>query len=203
MRRAGFTLIELLAVIVILSILMAFLLTTLGRQEETVRVNLTRTFLENVEAVVGEYERGEGDFPASAWSGEWGPQPNATNLGAEALVVALWREGGGGVNLSEDVLVNTDEDRASRRLTVFARRDLFELRDQWDNPIAYFHHRDYGRQDLYVTEDPETGELLETTAVARRSERTGDWANRRTFQLLSAGPDGRFGTEDDITNFED
>lgn len=203
MRRAGFTLIELLAVIVILAILMAFLLTTLGGQEEAVRVNLTRTFLENVEAVVGEYEREEGDFPPSAWSSEWGAQPNATNLGAEALVVALWREEGGGVNLSEDVLVNTDEDRASRRLTVFPRRDLFELRDQWDNPIAYFHHRDYGRRDLYVTEDPETGELLESTAVARRSGRTGDWANRRTFQLLSAGPDGRFGTEDDITNFDD
>lgn len=203
MRRAGFTLIELLAVIVILAILMAFLLTTLGGQEEVVRVNLTRTFLENVEAVVGEYEREEGDFPPSAWSADWGAPPNMTNLGAEALVVALWREDRGGVNLSDDVLVNSDGDRSRDRLTVFPRLDLFELRDQWDNPIAYFHHRDYGRRDLYLTEDPETGEPLESTAVARRSERTGDWANRRTFQLLSAGPDGQFGTEDDITNFED
>ena len=33
-------------------------------------------------------------------------------------------------------------------------------------------------------------------------ELTGVYANAQSYQLISAGPDEEFGTEDDITNFE-
>ncbi len=199
--RAGFTLIEVLAVILILGILMAFLITTLGGQGDAVRSNLTRTKIEQFSAEISAFESATGRYPVSSWKEEWGTQPNQVNVGIEALVVQLWAAERGGTHLSEDDLVNMDGDAASRKLTVFELNDLFELRDAWDNPLAYIERMDYGKPLVYLTESPVTGEQIETAVLAAENKRTGGFFNPRTFQLLSAGPDGDFGTSDDIGNF--
>ena len=199
--NAGFTLIELIAVLAILSILAYFLYTNLGDAQGAAKQSLTEAQLQEIEAACSEYENEYGDWPSSAFAGEDGAAPNELNVGSEGLVVALWSEAWQGGGLEEDALVNTDGDATRKNVTSFAVRDLFELADQWDNPIAYFHHRDYGRVDVYVTSDPDTGEEVETSAVARKSDKTGRWAKPRGVQLISAGSDGRFGTEDDLTNF--
>jgi hypothetical protein len=105
------------------------------------------------------------------------------------------------MNIHEDNLDNTDGDRTRRSLTMFPTSDLFELVDQWKNPIAYFHHRDYGRKDLYMSYDNASGVLLETLVSALKNPKTESFYNPRGFQLISAGVDGAFNTEDDITNF--
>lgn len=48
-----------------------------------------------------------------------------------------------------------------------------ELVDHWGRPISYYHHRSY------------SGPPRETT-----------------FRLISPGPDGKEGTDDDVTNFK-
>lgn len=199
--RSAFTLIELLAVIVILGILMAFLLTTLGGQTDAVKHNLTRTRIEQFAVEISSYEREQGRFPISTWKEEWGSPPNRVNLGIEALVVQLWAKDRGGTHLSEDELINMDADVSSAQLTVFPRRDLFELRDAWDNPLAYMERTTYGDTFAYVTESPVTGERIESQVKAVQSAKTGGYHNPRTFQLISAGADGEFGTDDDIGNF--
>ena len=200
--KAGFSLIELLAVIVILGILAAFLVPRLAGMGESTRASLTRAQLTVLESAIKEYEHEVGDFPPSAWRDEWGGQPNGVNIGAETLFVTLWSESWGGTSLKEDELVNTDGDQARKPLTTLGSRDLFELSDAWDNPIAYFHRRDYDRGDLYLTLDPETGDEYEETVKARMSSKTKSPHNPRTFQLISAGPNGQFGDDDDITNFK-
>ncbi len=202
-RRAasGFSLIELLAVMVILGILVAFLVTTLGGQSDAVKVNLTRTKIEQFAAEIATYEREQGRFPQSSWKEDWGSPPNRVNLGIEALVVQIWAAGRGGTHLSEDDLVNLDGDQSSTQLTVFPRRDLFELRDEWNNPLAYIERTQYGESSIYFTESPVTGEPIESTVTGVQSAKTGTYHNPRSFQLLSAGPDGEFGTPDDIGNF--
>ena len=50
------------------------------------------------------------------------------------------------------MLVNSDGDPLAKTPTGFESADLCELEDEWGNPIAYFHHRDYGRDDAYVTQ---------------------------------------------------
>lgn len=201
-NRAGFSLIELLAVIVILGILAAFLVPRLAGLGDSTKASLTRTQISVIESAIREYENETGDFPASAWQDEWGGVPNGLNLGAEVLYVSLWAESYGGVTIKEDELINSDGDEARKNLTTLGSRELFELRDHWDNPIAYFHRRDYDRGDLYLTYDPETGEEYEDTVKARVSEKTKSPHNPRGFQLISAGPNGRFGDDDDIANFE-
>jgi len=198
--RGGFTLIELLAVIVILTILMAFLVPKLMGAEDVVKAENTRAFMLQVQAVLAEYENETGDYPRSDFTAEMGSPPNTLNLGAEALVAHLWSERFDGLGLSDDRLVNTDGDSAPKRITTLGNRQLFELRDDWDNPISYLHRRDYGRVDTYVTIDPETGVELDQNQVrARMNDVTDRYENPKTYQLVSPGEDGLFGTEDDIT----
>jgi prepilin-type N-terminal cleavage/methylation domain-containing protein len=201
-RRAGFTLIELMAVIVILGILMTFLISTLVSSMKVAEQLATEGYLQQIATAVANYEAEMGDYPPSAWKNEWGPVPNKTNLGGECLCLSLWSEEYGGCGLSEDKLINIDEDQGKKNLTTHVNRDLFELKDAWDNPIAYFHRRDYGREDMYWTMDGETGESLESTVKAMTNPVTGNARNPRKFQLISAGEDGLFGTEDDLGNFE-
>jgi prepilin-type N-terminal cleavage/methylation domain-containing protein len=198
---AGFTLIEMLAVLAIIAILTAVLVTQIGGARDAVEVRLARVLLQQIDLAVADYEVDHGDWPASSFAGE-GAVPNAINLGGERLVVALWSDGREGAGLSADELGNTDGDQSASALTDIPTRDLFELADPWGNPVAYFHHSDYGRADVYHTFDPVTGERRETQVTALKNPKLGRFYEHRRFQLLCAGADGAFGTDDDIANFK-
>jgi len=201
--RAGFTLVELLAVLLILSILGFVLITQLGTAEDSTRASLTRARLQQIQLAIETWESDHGDFPRSAHGDERADAGlDTVNLGAECLVLALWSDGDEGMGLSADELINADGDAARRSLCDLPARDLFELGDLWDNPIAYFHHADYGRVDLYRTYDTATGEPVESRVQAHQNPRTKLYYAHRGFQLLSAGADGVFGTDDDLTSFE-
>ena len=202
--RAGFTLVEIMAVIVILSILMAVLVTSLGSSGEIVHAKNTRMFLDQVGTLLVDYETQKGDFPASSFPGDLSDTPSAANMGGEMLVMSLYPAAGNyqADDVPEDRLCNTDGDQTKTPLSNFASGNVFELADDWGNPIAYIHRRDYKERAVYITEHPETGERIENSVGARKSPKTGEFYHRRRFQLISAGPDGEFGTSDDIANFE-
>jgi len=205
-RRAGFTLIELLAVIVILSILAYFLVTNVFSARGAVERGATQLRLEQIAALIGEYADEQGDWPPSAFSESWGPAPDALNLGGEALYLALCAAGQPGEGRLDEHLANTDGDATATRVAGHETLSVLEVADSWGNPIAYFHHRDYGREDVYVTFDEELGETVQSKARARRNEQTGRWQAPRGYQLISPGANGRFdppGSEedDDITHF--
>lgn len=199
--RAGFTLIELLAVLIIISILAALLVTNLGGAQSAMEEKLTKERITEIATALLVYSDEVGDYPPSTLKAEETGRPNPMNLGAECLYLGLCKEDGPGYGVLDEHIDNTDADQLAKRLPGFNSLELFEIVDDWGNPIAYFHNRDYGREDLYTTFDGETGEMIETTAKARKNEKTGRWYKPTGFQLISAGLDGAFGTEDDITNF--
>jgi len=190
-------------VLVIIGILIAVLIPRLGRAGEIAEEKKTSVYLAELDAAIGEYEQQFGDYPSSRFLEEWGPPPNPTNLGAETLVLCLWSPKWSGTTLASDRVVNLDDDQSKKTLATFPKPSLFELGDAWGNPIAYFHRRDYGRRDAYVTKSPVTGETIESTAVAQKDDVTGLFRNANRYQLISAGLDGEFGTgDDDIGNWE-
>jgi prepilin-type N-terminal cleavage/methylation domain-containing protein len=205
--KAGFTLIELLAVILIIGILATILITQLGAAEESAKMSSTRAKISMLHGVIDSYVNEFGGAPSSSFTAEQGVANDGTNVGIEALVVTLWSKGyeaGGLANDFVDNLVNTDADSSGKRLTDFDTRALLEICDDWGNPVAYISHRDYEITNrAYVTIDPLDGITeLRSTPVALRDSTTGRYYEFRNFQLISAGPDALFGTEDDLPNFE-
>ena len=203
--RAGFTLIEILAVVLIVGILTTVLISQLGGARESARIQNTRRALAMLEAAIDSYANEFGDAPASSFTSEQGVGNDGTNVGVEALVVALWSRGWEAGELGDlaDRLVNVDDDASARNLTDFETASLLEIPDDWGNPVAYIHRRDYETKGrTYVTLHPDTGERIVSIPTAYKNAATGRFYRHSSYQLVSAGSDGEFGTEDDITTFD-
>lgn len=201
--RSGFTLIEILAVLLILSILFTFLVRSVGSGQKAMQVESTRALLAQIEGLVEEYHDEFEAYPPSTFPPDLDPKPSSTNMGIESLVVHLYRSGRAwqARELAEEQLGNTDGDATKSSLTTYSNPEVFEILDLWENPIAYIHRRDYGKEFVYITLDA-AGETSEERVSALTSAKTGDPYRRTSFQLISAGPDGHFGTRDDVTNFD-
>lgn len=201
-RRAGFTLFELLAVILIVGILAGILVVNLGEASDATHARQTELRIGEIEAVLSDYESEFGEYPPSSFSVEQGVANDGENVGIEALVVALWSnnwEAGG--YLEPEDLANTDGDSSAKTLGDLGR-SLFELADMWGNPLAYIHRSDYGADDRTYVTIAEDGTETRSVPRAFKDPRTDRYFRRNKFQLISAGQDGVFGTEDDITTFE-
>jgi prepilin-type N-terminal cleavage/methylation domain-containing protein len=204
--RAGFTLIELLAVLLILSILVGVLVVNLRDSELATRIRLTQTLLAKLESAAKHYATDQGRVPYSSFQPGQEVGNDGLNVGIEAFVVAMWSgkyEAGGLLDDLRDQLINLDGDRSTKQLTDFGSRDLLEIPDPWGSPIAYFERTDYGLTNRrYQTYDPESGEAIESTPTAFKNAATGQYYAAQGCQFISAGPDCRFGTPDDITPFQ-
>ncbi|MEM9802143.1 MAG: prepilin-type N-terminal cleavage/methylation domain-containing protein, partial [Planctomycetota bacterium] len=195
-RTGGFSLIEVLAVVLILGLLFAFLVPNLFSGQEGVKRRATQTWITQLSAEIEAYEREKGAYPASTFSTDLDPKPSRTNMGIEALVIALLPADGSyrATGSFDDRLCNTDGDTTKTSLTRFQKSDAFELSDEWDNPLVYLHRRDYEKGCQYLTYHEATSEFVEEKVKAAVNPTTGSPYRPDAFQILSAGPDGQFGT---------
>lgn len=204
--RSGFTLIEVLAVLLILSILVAVLVTNLRDAEGAAKMEVAKQELMTLEGAIKSYQNDNGSAPPSSFQPAQEVPNDGLNVGIECLVVALWSkkyEAGGLLDKVRDNLVNTDGDRSTKQLTDFETRDLLEIPDPWGNPVAYIERSDYGITNRrYQTFEVKTEQAIESVPLAFKNPTTGQYFAAQGFQLISAGPDGRFGSEDDITPFD-
>lgn len=209
--RAGFTLIELLAVLLILSILGYFLITNLLGGQKTVQIGIAKQNIAQIATMLGQFSDDHGEYPASKLPADLGAA-NALNVGSECLYLALCAKGAAGYGtLDKDKgLCNTDDDSLPKVPKGFEKQELFELADPWGNPVAYIRASDYDLDFRYVCRDAKTGEEVEYTVHALKNSKTGRYEEPNSFQLLSAGPDGKFGSvdgktgdgDDDLANFK-
>lgn len=197
-RNRGFTLIELLIVIGILALLAAVLLpNVLGAQREG-EIADTQARLLFLEQAAAAFERKHGRYPPDRFEDlGLAVRVDQENTGIEALVIALCE-----VRLSRDSiadhadwLANTDGDQAGVVIPLLDRQDKMEVVDAWGTPLAYFcsHNGGYDRRQRIR---PPAGEVV--TAQARRDPNTGKLVAPGKFQILSAGADLAFGTDDDV-----
>ncbi|HZM00934.1 MAG TPA: prepilin-type N-terminal cleavage/methylation domain-containing protein [Planctomycetota bacterium] len=201
-RRAqrGFTLIEILVVIAIIGLLMSILVVSLGRQAEAGRIADCRARLEQIKLLLESYANRVGDYPPSHLAPLGVKENNRVNEGVEALVVALKSSSYAGRRPEEIWLANTDGDKDDALKLADGSHALLELVDPWDNPIVYIANGDYRDEFVYRFGSGPTSE--DFTLRAATNPLTQSPQQFDSFQLLSAGPDGLPGSEDDIANYE-
>lgn len=200
-QRRGFTLVELLVVIAILSLLL-----TLGARQFSKFLGMgkeaqTVATLEQLKGLVEQYHNRTSDYPSSRLADFGIKSRNDLNEGIEALVVGLFHKEYDGERIDEKFLRNMDDDVADKNVTVHARPVLLEVVDAWENPFVYFRYDDYGRQQEYEFTNGETHEIESHGVAAAQSELTGGFHAKESYQLVSVGEDGVYGTEDDIASY--
>jgi type II secretory pathway pseudopilin PulG len=150
----------------------------------------------------GEYLVAKGDYPPDDFSGLAAKPTNDLNSGVESLLAALAAPGSPWSLPDEKHLGNTDEDRFPKKATTYGTLDAFEIVDRWGNPFAYFHCKSYGRKQKVRAKSRESGVFEEQEVQAVRNSKTQQFFKPESYQLISAGRDGVFGTADDLANFE-
>ena len=176
----AFTLVELLIVMAIISVLAAILLPAIFSIPERARKAQTAALLATVTNALEQYADDHGRFPTL--------RPGAV-MDDEQQFTCLFlhlngdpTDGYGGktlyLDLRGDQVVGGLSRTAGRGAEVEMELPLGTIVDAWGNGLRYLELR-----SVRSTSQPQTAR------------------NRRTYDLVSAGPDGEFGTEDDCANY--
>ncbi|MBX3464476.1 MAG: type II secretion system protein [Planctomycetes bacterium] len=197
---AGFTLIELLIVISILGLLAAVLLPNIIGTQDAAKAAATEATLLQLQTGCNQFNNEHGYFPPDDLRHPEGPTKqnwkpdNGRNTGIESLVTFLSLQARGGMDLSgmADRLTNTDQDDHGVEHPLLRQRGRVEIADAWGVPLAYFGKLglDKVQQVVPPEQDPQPAK------AKRRAD--GSYHGAGRFQLLSAGKDGTFGTDDDV-----
>lgn len=204
MRSArGFTLIEILVVIVIIGILASLALVGVNAAIQSSKRSATESRLQMLEGACQQYRLRWGDYPPSTLSDFGIALSNETNNGAEALCACLASTLKGGSLLSsvkDDEYVNVDADAASKNVTTwfFGDNQLREISDAYAQPITYIHWKDYQRGPAAVRKYVFAQGMPEQMIAIEVSGATKTFLRADSFQIGSAGRDGKVGTEDDV-----
>lgn len=201
--RRGFTLIELLVVMAIISVLAGLGVTAAIYMSRRGPKTAAQTYLTTLAASLDAYKSSQGAYPPTSLADfpGVGNLQNQENLGIESVVICLASKRYPGSFDFGDTpggkLENEDGDYTQVNLTRFDAKDMFEVVDPWGTPYAYFNAQSYANFEAL-------GKITGVDAKVQpyKDPKTKSWRRYDSFQLISAGPDHLFNTEDDITNFE-
>ncbi|MBZ0153399.1 MAG: prepilin-type N-terminal cleavage/methylation domain-containing protein [Planctomycetes bacterium] len=197
----GFTLIELMIVIAIIGLLAAVLLPSVLGVSKQAKVKACEASMLELETALNAFSRKNGYFPPDDLvgrdriKGNWKPD-NGQNIGIESMLLFLSQSvANGGTDLGGQAehFVNTDGDDHGVELPLLRRRDRIEIADPWGTPFVYFAK---GGMEKPQQVKPAAEADVVAVKAKRRDDGTAYGAGK--FQLLSAGPDLTFGTDDDI-----
>ena len=224
-RTSAFTLLELMVVITIIVVLAGVLVVGISSAFGRAGEHETKTMIDTLSAGVGRFETRYRFYPPSSISrlstffGAAPPEfdPNETNMGIEAVVMALRTRRNGGPFLDNALLAqrtsNTDSDEVITNFTnVEGEIKLFEIRDYWENPLVYVN-----LDDLNPARNPNAAgsiyivgknggqqaiQLAELNTALIDSE-TGV-VRAKGYAIWSFGPDGinDYGNGDDIASWQ-
>lgn len=198
--RRGFTLIELLIVISILGILAAVLLPQIWGTSQAANGAATEANMLMLESGMKTFSRKHGIFPPddlkspeTVGKADW-KNDNGINTGIESLVCFLSQSRADGEDLADlsKRFTNTDNDDHGVDMPTLQRKDRLELADAWGTPLVYFGKFGMAKQATVAIAEGET-----QFAKAKKRDDGRPYGDGK-FQILSAGRDMIFGTDDDL-----
>lgn len=200
---AGFTLIELLVVMSILGLLAAALTPAISRAlsrgddaETNARMLRIKTAAESFADEFGTFPPDNFEpFGGEDYLANFKATSDRVNAGIESFVLFVSWTAKSGFDLTEheDWLANTDGDNNEAQIPMLDRTAKVEIVDSWRTPFAYFvRPTTKSTQEIML----ENGEIL--TARPHKNPKTGKCLGARNFQIVSAGPDLMFNTDDDL-----
>ena len=202
-KQNGFTLIELLIVIGIIGTLAAVLLPRILDTDHAAKQTETEALMLQLSTACKKFETKFGYYPSDdlrylrkgagpAWKTD-----NGQNTGIESLLVMVSQSTKGGTNLSgmRDKMTNTDADKHGAPYPLLDdMTQRMEIADGWNTPMVYFSKFNMKKSQLVV---PAVDEAPVRVKARRRED--GSYYGAKRFQILSAGRDLTFGTDDDIS----
>ena len=226
MRSRGFTLIEIMVAVSIIILLAALLIVSFSGAFSKSKEAQTKTTIETLKSNVETFQSAWG-IPPPANLSELGAlagypalaDPNKTNVGIEALVLALRskREQGpyidGPLLLDDTRRLNLDMDKALDAalapnyvdIEQGSSPDLFEIADAWGNPLVYLDIKTVTRGNFEFDVNLANGTTTKIDATAcqnaLRHPVTGSLPTG--YVIWSFGEDGvnQYGLGDDITSW--
>lgn len=207
-RMRGFTLIELLIVIIIIAILAGLILVGVSYALQQAKVSSSEGTIQAIRGALETYRQAFGDYPPTSVDTFRARLPNDTNNGIETLIAALSTQKAKGPYWRaprEDMYRNVDGDQlegAAKLFNWFFGDSQFrEISDSFGQTLVYFHHKDFASPKAHMTKILLTPGGQVVTVKPYMSEQTKTFANHGRYQLASPGPDGKFGTSDDIRSW--
>ena len=200
-KANGFTLLELMIVMVIIGVLGGAFVVLGGNIFRDSKSKASQAKLYQLSAMIEQYKSIEGEYPDDRLPK--GMATNIKNANAEALFLALFDADYSGERPAQGWLVNTDGDESNRDFTMLGTRALFEIGDEWGNPIVYFESLHYSEEIGCSVLAGDEDFYEEANVFPVRSEVTKSYFEPNRFQLISAGADGEFNTEDDLYSFSE
>ena len=222
--RAAFTLVELLAVILIVGMLAAILTPVVMQSLTKARNTAIKAEIDMLHMAIMNYKNEYGSFPPCADSTGYAPNgpaskhlsrlfPRCTNPSAQFSGFSDLTP----ANALKAWLSGFTPDPTNPIVPIANRQKLFDFdTSRLDtNQLIYFPSKKPGSPYIYInkTEYPnswpatpysytvngQSYSIPANTYSARMV--SGTYANLDTFQILCAGRDEQFGTDDDLSNF--
>ena len=215
-QRGGFTLVELLVVITIIGVLAALIVPSVFQARVSAKNAAIKAEIDMLHMAIMNYKNEYGSFPpCSSPIGSGSPAalhirrlfPRAstanttpTNATTPANAITLWLAG-----YSKDPtdplvdpkvkLFDFDQNRVSNTAPTIGQ---FHPREKQGSPYIYIDSANYRYDD---DNDSDTPEVLQPFVIGGNTYKADPDANPNTFQILCAGLDEEWGTDDDLSNF--
>jgi prepilin-type N-terminal cleavage/methylation domain-containing protein len=182
-RSKGFTLIELLAVIAIIAILAGMLLAAIAKVIGNTHKTATIALIQGLELACSSYSTDWGAFPPdNLKDGSTVPTPEQANNSLFRALTTVVSWAGAPARGDDYAFDPRDLDTGD-----ILNRDSLIV-DSWGRPIMYDNNASEG-SDFRSSHDAKVDEF-DSPHTDCRSD----------VDFVSAGPDGEFGTDDDISN---